>query len=69
MATSKQLELTIKRKKEKLAKCKKELGAETAAITKLTGELAVAKKKEAEAKAKAKAKPKAKAKAKPQPKM
>ncbi len=66
MASAKQLENTIKRKSAKVAKCQKEIKAETAAISKLKGELVVAKKKEAEAKAKAK--PKAKAKAKPKAK-
>jgi hypothetical protein len=67
MATAKQLENIIKRKTLKVAKCQKEIKAETSAIAKLKGELVIAKKKEAEVKAKAKtkAKPKAKAKAKP----
>ena len=67
MASSKQLENTIKRKTEKIAKLLKETKVEQAAIAKLKSELVVEKKKEAEAKAakaKPKAKPKAKAKAK-----
>lgn len=68
MASSKQLENTIKRKNEKVVKLQKEIKAETAAIAKLKSDLVVEKKKEADAKAaaaaKAKAKPKAKAKAK-----
>ncbi|MCL2156143.1 MAG: hypothetical protein FWH53_10800 [Leptospirales bacterium] len=63
MASSKQLENTIKRKTEKVAKLQKEVKVENAAITKLKSELVAEKKKEVEA-AKAKAKPKAKPKAK-----
>jgi len=66
MATAKQLENTIKRKSMKVTKCEKEIKAENAAIAKLKGDLATAKKKEAEAKAKSK--PKAKAKSKPKAK-
>ncbi len=71
MATVKQIEISIKRKSAKIAKCQKEIKADTAAVEKLKKDLAAAKKKEAEAKSKPKpkAKAKAKAKAKPKPKI
>ena len=69
MATAKQLENTIKRKSMKVAKCEKEIKAENAAIAKLKGDLATAKKKEAETKTKPKAKAKSKAKPKAKPAM
>jgi cell division protein FtsB len=67
MATAKQLANSLAKKKAKVAKLQKEVKAETAAISKLTTDLAAAKKKEAaakaaKAKAKVKVKPKAKAK-------
>jgi len=64
MATAKQLENTIKRKKQKLVKLDKDLKSEQAAIAKLEKELAAAKKKEAETKAKVKPNAKAKPKVK-----
>ncbi len=64
MASAKQLENIIKRKKVKVAKLQKELKSETAAIAKYEKDFAIQKKKEAD-KPKPKAKAKAKAKAKP----
>ncbi|HPS58148.1 MAG TPA: hypothetical protein PK514_08570 [Spirochaetota bacterium] len=64
MASAKQLENIIKRKNVKVAKLKKELASDQAAVAKLEKDLVAQKKKEAD-KPKPKAKAKAKAKAKP----
>ncbi len=64
MASAKQLENIIKRKKAKLVKLNKELASEVGAVAKLEKDFAAQKKKEAD-KPKPKAKAKAKAKAKP----